>query len=236
MKFCSKNKKLIVISIIIFFGCILVYSSIKIFIWQKENNIAQRQLEEIKATVIKNNDIDFKLLKEKNPDTVAWLKIPETKIDYPVVQTKDNDYYLFHTIDREVNQAGWIFGDYRNDFQILDKNTVIYGHGSLSGIMFGTLKNVIREREYKNQIIELVTEKEKTNWQIFSAYHIKTTDDYLKISFNSNDEFMKYIELISSRSAYNFNNNPDENDKILTLSTCYNDEERMVVHAKIILP
>ena len=78
------------------------------------------------------------------------------------------------------------------------------------------------------------TEKVKTMWQIFSTYKIPTTSDYIKTSFISDDEYMAFLETIKNRSEFNFNVDLNSDDKILTLSTCYNDTEKMVVHAKLI--
>jgi sortase B len=221
--------------LIILFSALLLYSLYMLINWQIDTVKAQNQAKDLKK--IAGDGINLEALQEINPEAVAWLNISGTGIDYPVVQTKNNDYYLNHAFDRNTNQAGWIFGDYRNDFKELDQNTIIYGHGLLNGIMFGTLKNTLKDTWYKkqeNQTIKLTTETEVKYWQVFSIYHVRTTDDYLEISFNNNDEFQKYMDLINERSIYNFNNKPNVHDKILTLSTCYGEKERIVVHAKLI--
>lgn len=85
-----------------------------------------------------------------------------------------------------------------------------------------------------NYIIKLSTEYQNTLWQIFSAYDIPTTNDYLKINFNSNESFVEFTNMLISRSEFDFNTTTNENDHILTLSTCYNNSEKMVIHAKLI--
>ena len=85
-----------------------------------------------------------------------------------------------------------------------------------------------------NYIIKLSTEYQNTLWQIFSAYDIPTTSDYLKINFNSNESFVEFTNMLISRSEFNFNTTINENDHILTLSTCCNNSEKMVIHAKLI--
>ena len=124
-----------------------------------------------------------------------------------------------------------------NNINTLDKNTIIYGHGRLNKTMFGSLKNIINSAWYNNKdnyIIKMSTETENTLWQVFSVYHIPTTSDYLQINFSSDNEFEKFANMLLNRSSYNFNTTINSSDKILTLSTCYNDNEKVVLHAKLI--
>ena len=180
-------------------------------------------------------DVDINKLKTFNPDTIGFIKVMGTNINYPFVQTLDNDYYLNRSYDKTYNNAGWIFLDYRNN-EFNDKNTIIYGHGRINGTMFGSLKDTLKsswQSNKDNYIIKISTEKENSIWQIFSVYKIATTSDYLQTTFSDN-EFESFINLIKGRSSYNFETNVTNEDKVLTLSTCYNDNDKMVVHAKLI--
>ena len=184
-------------------------------------------------------DVDFKELKALNSDTVGWIKVEGTIINYPFVQSKDNNYYLRRSYDKTYNTGGWIFLDYRNNINSLSRNTVIYGHDRKDDSMFGSLSNVYTKSWQKNKnnhIIKISTETENTMWQIFSIYHLPATSDYIKTSFSSDESFQSFINLISSRTMYNFGTKATVNDKILTLSTCYGSsgKERTVVHAKLI--
>ncbi len=182
-------------------------------------------------------NVDFSELKEINSETIGWINFPGTNINYPFVQAKDNNYYLSHSFDKSINKAGWIFLDYRNNLDNLDKNIIIYGHSRVNNTMFGSLRNTLKESWFNNidnHIIRLSTEKENTIWQIFSVYTIPETNDYIITNFNDENEFNKFINLISSRSIYKFTSNITSNDNILTLSTCYKTNERIVVHAKLI--
>jgi len=182
-------------------------------------------------------NVNFEELKKINSNTKGWLQVNGTNINYPFVQSNDNKYYLTHSFDKSYNSAGWVFLDYRNNINELSKNTIIYAHGRLDKTMFGSLKNILKNgwlNNTENYIIKLSTEKENTLWQVFSVYHIPTTSDYIKVSFNSNEEFTSWYNLLLNRSAYNFNTNVSENDSILTLSTCYNNDEKVVLHAKLI--
>ena len=182
-------------------------------------------------------DVDFSQLKTTNNDTKGWIQVNGTTINYPFVQTNNNDYYLTHSFDKSYNEAGWIFLDYRNNINSLDKNTIIYGHGRLNKTMFGSLKNIINSDWYNNSdnyIIKMSTETENTLWQVFSVYRIPTTSDYLQISFSSDNEYMRFLAKLKNRSVFDFNTQLTKDDKIITLSTCYNDNEKVVMHAKLI--
>ena len=182
-------------------------------------------------------DVDFNDLKNINPSTIGWIQVNGTNINYPFVQTNDNKYYLNHSFNKSKNSAGWVFMDYRNNISVLDKNTIIYAHGRLDNTMFGSLKNILTSgwlNNKNNYIVKLSTEYENNLWQVFSVYEIKTTNDYLQISFISNESFLEFTDKLIKRSDFNFNTKVNENDKILTLSTCYNEKEKVVLHAKLI--
>ena len=181
-------------------------------------------------------DVDFTELKRKNKDTVGWLQVNGTNINYPFVQTSNNNFYLNHSFNKTINGAGWVFLDYRNNINNLDKNTIIYAHGRLNNTMFGTLRTILKSdwvNNTNNHVIRISTEGENSLWQVFSVYKIPNTSDYLDINFSNND-FKKFTEKLIKRSSYNFNTMVDENDKILTLSTCYDDNNKVVLHAKLI--
>ena len=182
-------------------------------------------------------NVDFKDLKKTNSETVGWIQVNGTNINYPFVQTKDNEYYLTHSFNKTDNNAGWVFLDYRNHISNLDQNTIIYAHGRLDNVMFGTLKNILTNgwlNNSNNYVLKLSTENENTLWQVFSVYRIPTTNDYLQINFNNENEFKSFADKLKDRSDYNFNTNVSGSDHILTLSTCYNTSDKVVLHAKLI--
>lgn len=184
------------------------------------------------------SSVDFTELLKQNEDTVGWLIVNNTNINYPVVQTTNNDYYLKHSFDKSKNYAGWVYADFRNNFDSLSKNTVIYAHGRKDGVMFGSLMNTLKKNWYtdtENQIIQLSTLKYNTMWQIFSIYKIEAESYYITTDFNSSESFEKFATTMTSRSVYDFGVNVNHDDKILTLSTCYNDKgTRLVVQAKLV--
>lgn len=181
-------------------------------------------------------DINFNELKNINNDVKGWIKVNATNINYPFVQSNNNKYYLTHSFDKSWNSAGWLFLDYRNNYTN-NKNTIIYAHGRNDQTMFGSLRTVLTKNwlsNTNNYVIKISTEKENSLWQIFSTYHIPTTSDYLQTNFESDIEYQEFLDMIKNRSSYNFNTSVNSNDNILTLSTCYNNSDKMVVHAKLI--
>ncbi len=226
---------------------ILFISAKNIFYWFKDNKKTSKMESIIEdntsVEVIDDNtesgliNVDLNDLRSINSDTVGYIKVNNTNINYPVVQTNNNTFYLTHTFDKTENKAGWVFMDYRNHNDNFDTNTILYAHGRLDNTMFGSLRKVIKEEWYTNPdnyILQYSNDYYSSKWQVFSIYRVKETDDYIKTNFNSNEEYNSFINLINGRSIYDFNVSVTTNDNIITLSSCYNDTDRMVLHAKLV--
>lgn len=243
-------------------GC-LVFGAYGIIKWRAEQDVLDDQISHVqKDTTIKevaniaaaNSSIpssdpywsyastslisaDLTPSLTSNPETVGWLQVPGTNIDYPFVQTKDNDFYLSHSFNRAWNSAGWIFLDYRNNPNLSDKNQIIYAHGRADGSMFGSLKNVLTKDWQSHpefQIVKISTSSANSLWQIFSVYEIPVTTDYLATNFSSAKLFLDFIDLIKNRSAYDFHTELNASDRIITLSTCSDNDHRIVIHARLV--
>lgn len=236
-----KKGVIIILVIICLIG--IIYSSYNIIKWKLDvnnNKEVKRNIDKkIKIKIDKDDTkykIDFNSLKEINPDTIGYINVNNTNIAYVVVKGDNNKYYLKHNFEKEYNIAGWIFADYHNKFDESDKNIVIYGHNTKDGSMFGTLEKVITKEWYENKDnydIVLVTENATYNYQVFSTYSIKPEDYYIKTEFNN--DFYEFINRLKNRSIYDYNVEVNENDKILTLSSCTGSGEgRVVLHAKLI--
>lgn len=182
-------------------------------------------------------DVDFNKLLSTNNETKGWINVKGTNINYPFVQTNNNDYYLHHTFDKSYNDAGWVFADYRNNIEKIDRNTILYAHGRLDNTMFGSLRNILKNEwinNTDNYIIRLSTPYENTLWQVFSVYRIKTTNDYIQTTFKDDIEYQNFLNMLINRSKYDFKTSINSNDYIITLSTCFDDYEKVVLHAKLI--
>lgn len=246
----KKNKKYkkVILNIVIYMilFLVLIYSGIKIFKWYKDKTNNNKIVKQIKSTVIvekedenekkKEYTVDFNKLKEQNNETVAWIKVNNTNVEYPVVKATNNSFYLNHSFDKSKNSAGWIFADYKNKFDNTDKNIVIYGHNMRDDSMFGSLKNILNSDWYdddENTNITLYTETEKCIYKVFSVYKIENEDYYIKTEFSNDNEFEQFIKTLKKRSIKDFNIDVSKDDNILTLSTCANNNKyRIVLHAK----
>ena len=163
-------------------------------------------------------DVNFDKLINLNDEVVGWIKIPGTNINYPFVQHSDNSYYLNHSFDKTYNNAGWIFLDYRNNIDLLNTNSIIYAHGRVDGTMFGSLKNILSDKFdiEKNNVVKISTPYNNYIFEMFSIYHIPTSNDYLYVGFDDN-KYSEFLDLISNRSMIDFNVDVDPNDKLITL-------------------
>lgn len=253
--------------LLLVFGGVLVVNLYSIFDWGKDNkNIKdiEEEIEEIvevveieeegepvnpPPVVDKNNDywnymkvpfydVDFSQLLAKNSDTVAFINVKGTNINYPVVQAKDNNYYLTHAYDKSVNDAGWVYLDYRNSKNFDNFNTIIYGHGRLNKTVFGSLRNVLNkswQNNRDNYTMTISTPTMNYVYQIFSVYSIQSETYYIKTLFNSDTSKTEWINTMNARNVSPVKAPANINDKIVTLSTCLNDKGgRIVLHAKLI--
>ena len=242
----KKNVKRIIFLVLefIFLG-LIIFSGFKLFNWWSNRNKNQNIMKNYTEAIIVNEEIDdshpndkykvdFDVLKSQNKDTIAWIKVYGTKIEYPVVKTKNNDYYLKHSFDKSPNIFGWIFGNYVNKFDGTDRNITIFGHGMVDGSMFGTLKDTFK-KEWQNEknLIILATESETSVYETFSTYRVYDEAYYFTANFSNDDEFTSFLKTIKERSNYDYKVEVGKDDKILTLSTCDTDDRyRLVLHAK----
>ncbi|WP_301292777.1 class B sortase [Paenibacillus tyrfis] len=181
----------------------------------------------------------FKALLDANPDVVGWIRIGNTAIDYPVVQGKDNAYYLNRNYKGEEASAGSIFLDFRNDIGKAQPNTVIYGHRMKDGSMFGDLKKFLEEDFFRNNpTFQYDTLYHSYRAEIFSVYPATADLNYIQTGFENEQEYAAFLQSLRERSLYKTDTVLGVDDRILTLSTCdYTLDPakgRLVLHAKLI--
>ena len=242
----KKVNILFLLLMIIFIG-IIGYSTYNIIVWKLDNDKGSNILKEIKNSIkivkdLDTNDdiyeVDFDSLKDKNSDTVAFLKVESTNIEYPIVKAKDNDFYLDHSFDKSYNGAGWPFANYINKFDGSDKNITIFAHSRYDGSMFGTLYKTLDsdwQSNKNNYKILFITEDGTNYYEVISTYKILSEEYYINNSFNDDSEWYDFLKTISNRSNYDYGYVPMVSDKIITLSTCSSDDRyRIVLHAKLL--
>ena len=183
-------------------------------------------------------------LRLQNEDTYGWLSVAGTKIDYPVVQTTDNDYYLNHAFTGVFLEAGAIYTDYRNSgVPTENRNTIIYGHNMKNGIMFHALEDYFDGTgDYlrAHQDIVLATDSGIYTYRIFALYKADATENYIRTAFSTNQQFLSFAQGLAQRTDDVYRrlcDAPTIDDTILTLSTCTNNvttDERYAIHARLV--
>lgn len=188
------------------------------------------------SSSIPDSLVDLDSLKEINEDTIGWIQIPDTEIDYPILQAEDNERYLRRTITGESNKAGCIFADFRVKTPFKEANTLVYGHNLLNGKMFSNLMKYEEESWWESHpLIYIQTEDGVSAYEVYSCY--RTQDDSQTYTFGLETETQEYLDYLNyslKEALYSTGINPTYSDQILTLSTCTNEEEteRFIVHAR----
>lgn len=181
-------------------------------------------------------------LKAQNSDLLGWISVPDTKIDYPVVHTVDNEYYLNHSFDRTYLRAGAIFADYRNSKDLSkNRNTVIYGHNMMSGAMFSCISDFFNRNYFNaNRYIYIYTEAGIYVYKTFSIRKIKVNQDvsYITTYFATDSDYVEFLNKQKKASAVKVDDiELGADSKIITLSTCTNahdDNERYSLQAVLV--
>lgn len=180
--------------------------------------------------------INFDALLNRNKDVIGWLYCPDTVINYPVVQGEDNDRYLRTGIDGNQLVSGTLFADYRNVLLGEDANFIIYGHNMKNGSMFGSLSNYKQQSYYdKHPVIYYLTPDANYKLELFAGLVVKH-DDEIYLSNQSKEVFSKLTEEYRARSTFKSDVELENNDIVVTLSTCsYEfDDARYIVIGRLV--
>lgn len=218
-----------IINVVLIF--IIAVCAYKIYEKSTEYKKADKSYEQIRVEKEEEN------LYDKYEDYRGWIKIDNTNINYPIVQGKDNSFYLDKDINKNYLSSGSIFMNYLNH-GFNDENTVLFGHHMRNKTMFAQLKKY-KEKEFfygDNDIVIEVENDKVLKYKVFSAYVTDSKDNYIKTNFDDKAQYKEFLEDIKNKSQYKSDIDVNENDKIITLSTCsyeFNDA-RMVVHGKLL--
>ena len=233
----SKTKKIIydilfVIALAVFLFS--AYKLISIYYLNYQEGKEKDAVQEV-AKVPKNPEkedftIDWKALKEKNPEVVGWILIPDTDISYPIVQGSDNSYYLNHTFEKKENYAGAIFMDAGADASFQDRNTIIYGHNVKHGTMFAELENFKEQTFFEKHY----------RCEIFSMYSTSATSASYRLQYADDADFKSYVDMVRELSDFNRKVSVKGQDRIVSLSTCSYERDgqpselRYLLHARLV--
>lgn len=183
-------------------------------------------------------EINFSELKKENSDIIAWIRFDdpgEVAVNYPVLYSGDNDTYLRHDIYGDYHIAGCIFleGSNRPDFS--DYHSIVYGHNMRNSTMFGDLKKYKEQTGFyeKNQYFTIYTETKKIRFRIFSYHDVKDTSEIYTAGYLPGKEYQNFLKRLTDLSIQDCGIEPEDTDKIVTLSTCSTEgeDQRFVIHA-----
>lgn len=227
-------KKVIKIILLAICLCVFIFSAYNIYKYLSEENANKKLNNDLMEKAIietpnDNNDnaqenenilpisVDFSVLKQENEDIVGWLYLEDSPINYPVVQSNDNDYYLRRLVNGEYNIAGSLFMDYRNASNLENNNTIIYGHNMKNNTMFGSLQEYKSQDYYDNhKVMYYFTSEKNYIIELFTGYTISVESDIYDLSVIDSSKLEEWI----SKSDFESNTKVTEEDKIITLSTC----------------
>ena len=202
---------------------------------QKEFDDMAQTITVDKDNETDNNDNGIESLIAKNPDCIGWLRINGTKIDYPVMQTKDNpQYYLRRDFNKQYSYMGTPFMDSRCDINY-DNNLIVYGHNMRDGKMFADLLKY-RDKSYcrEHNAIHFITKNCIQEYEVMAVCKVKSDDEWYSYTCQKNkDSFNNLISHIKEKSLYKIDESIEYGDDFLTLSTCeYSQKDgRLIVIA-----
>ena len=216
----------------------------------KEEPVEQESVEEVKEIYSSElldsgyefETIDFDTLKQINDSASAWIKIDGTNIDYPIVTGSDNEYYLHHDIEGNKIKSGTLFTDFRNnplDDEKLNDITFIYGHHMKGGKMLAQICNYKDENFYKEHDFGVIYTPDGYAYKLSVVASMvvngKDETEVFKNNFQSDEEFLKYMDLIRDESLIKTEEEIKPGDKILALVTCTYEKEnaRCIVYFKL---
>lgn len=194
---------------------------------QKDRNAGSTSSEtqaEQRSATDRSSDwpfVNFADLQAINQDIVGWIICKDTKINYPIVQGKDNSYYLNHHFNGKHNSAGCIFLDCRNNSQFSDTHNILYGHQVSDGSMFSAILKYKKQAFYDaHPKMILITPDANYQIDIFAGYVAKADESAWKLDFSSQLEYEEWLSEAVRRSTFKSQVLPTGEERIITLSTC----------------
>lgn len=246
-----KIKSKIIWNIILIFAIIIFFVSaallICFFISKDKTDYDKYKNSEISQvnsenSALADNPINFEALWQQNTDVYAWINIPSCSIDYPIVQSyeEDDSFYLHHNLEKQYQYSGCIYTEKLNKKDFNDRNTVIYGHNMLDGTMFSNLLAYQEEAFFNdNPYIYIYMPGHKLTYMIFSAYRYDNRHILNSFDFSNDEVWETYLEEAKNPKSLVVNKrdvNVTTDDKIITLSTCTgsNFEYRYLIQGVLI--
>ena len=229
----------LIVSIAVF--CFSAYKLYDYYSEMKQGEDAVDELKNVAVTEVREGEkapisVDFAALKAENPDIVAWLYSADTPINYPVVQSDDNNYYLRRLTDGSYNSNGTLFVDFRDAPDFSGFNTIIYGHRMKSKAMFGTLPGYLEQEYYEEHpVMYLLTPDASYKLELVSSFILRSDSDIYD-PMESDEAKNAFLDKMASDSTFKSETEYSVNDRFVCLSTCTYEFEnaRLMVVGKLI--
>lgn len=235
----KKFQKIIEILLIMVLLSVFIYSSYEIIYWLRSNKKLEKLEKEVYSKVVKDivdeedgtvtKVVDFEALKDINEDVIAWIIIDNTNINYPILQTNNNEYYLYKDLYKSNSSCGSIFLDCNTKSDFSEQNNVLYGHHLQAGGMFTDLDKIYNGELGESVYIRIYTKDGLNLYKVISSYRTKQDLNIVRKSFSDKNKKI-YIENAIKRSNVKFAQDVDYNNNLITLITCFG-KQRTVVNA-----
>lgn len=224
-------------TLILVLAVIFIYSGYQVYMLHRVSKKSLDTYSKLEAYVYDSEDenkkeelpqIDFAALGDVNEDIVAWLYCEGTVLNYPVVQGKDNAYYLNHLFDGSENASGCLFLDSRNSRDFSDDNMIVYGHNMKNGTMFASL-NQYQEQSYYEQhpSVFLLTPDGNFEVHLFAGFLEDIHGDAWQTAFEDENEKAEWLDKVQKKSTFISDTIPSKEDSIITFSTCSNRDDQV---------
>ncbi len=230
----------------IVFICVFIFAAYKMYTIIANYNEGDEIYEDAQSTYTSSDEenedeelkIDFEKLKETNKEILGWIYIPDTPVSYPLLHTNNNQYYLKHTYNHTYSDFGSIFINSTSSIDLTDDNTIVYGHNTKNGSMFGSLKKY-KDNDYlkEHPYIYIIYEDYTYTYEIVSEFTTDTSYKVYTTMFDTRQDFRDWQKEMYANAVNNYGEiKPDGKEKIVTLSTCTSrtETERFVVIGRLI--
>ena len=245
----TKFKKIILILITIIFITCIIYISVYFYNSYKDKNINDNILNNVNVDSTKITEqktermLQLEELQKENSEIIGWLEIEGTNINYPVLQGKDNEFYMKNNYKKEKSKNGSIFLDKSYNWDIPSSNLLLYGHNNKNGTMFQELLKYKKEDFYKEHTkIKFTTNKEDSVYEIMSVFYSRVYYKneknvfryYYFVNAENEQEYNDFVNNAKKASIYDTGITAEYGEQLLTLSTCsyHTEDGRFVVVAK----
>ena len=215
-------------------------SAVPVEITEPDSSDDSIDINKVKPTIQTMKNVDFeKLRTEVNPEIIAWITCPDTVIDYPIVQGKDNEHYLYYSVDGKYSGSGTLFLEAQNYSDFSDKNSIIHGHHMQSGAMFATLDRWQNQEYYEAHPYFTLNTVYSGDYQVevVAAFNTDADTEPYRYEFYGDDEFQEWLNFMASQSRIKSRTEMDITGRYILMSTCAYDggpERRSVVLGRLV--